>query len=211
MKILELLFPETCVYCGEIIRNGCLCPECFKQLDPLFVNKENENGILCVYNYDYDYIPRIVMTLKRTGSKTLANFMTEKICALLRQTIPDIKDYTITYTPRKLSNKLANGVDQSKILARLCAEKLDCSFAQLIKRRLFSKEQKNLNLEQRIKNVKGIFKATPLNCETPKKIIILDDVSTTGSTLFEAKNTLLSEYGADNVCIKLVTFSSTNA
>jgi len=88
------------------------------------------------------------------------------------------------------------GFNQAEIIAKEINLKLNLPLnKKIIKRIKNKKSQTNLGRKNRMENVKGIFK---IEEKSPKNIILIDDVLTTGATLEEAKKTLVRA-GAKNV------------
>jgi ComF family protein len=80
---------------------------------------------------------------------------------------------------------------QKALLKRIC-------FENLLKRTRYTAYQSKLSKAERAKNIKGVFE-TRANLKG-KKILLVDDILTTGSTLREAAKTL-KKAGADRVDI----------
>lgn len=210
MDILSLFYPHKCVCCNEIIKSGSVCKNCIGKIEYLHENSVTENGIIYSYRYDYSDITSIVMEIKQSKNMPLANFMADRIIDAVCSYIPDVSEYTLTYVPRKLSKHLVNGIDQSRLLAELCANKLGIPFVSLIKRKAFTSEQKKLNYAGRKLNLHGKLSCRiPKDGSIPSKILIIDDISTTGTTLTEAKSALIKYLGIDESNIKLACFAAT--
>ena len=84
------------------------------------------------------------------------------------------------------------------MLAKSLAEKLEVPFITALKRVGTAKKQRTLTPEERALNVKGKFE---INCDVSgKRLILIDDVVTTGSTVGECAK-ILKENGAKAVYV----------
>lgn len=87
-----------------------------------------------------------------------------------------------------------------KELQKLDKENFEYDYKGLIKSRETISQTKTKNRAERIKNVKNSFDVRDDHRFLDKKIILIDDVATTGSTLREAKR-ILKEAGAKEVML----------
>lgn len=196
--LIDLIYPHMCTVCGEIISGGCLCGECERKILSEVCGGVSENGALYVIPYRSDEVKKIVFAMKRTRNRELFAFAAHLCAKSLASRLPNAADYTVTFLPRRLSNRLSEGVDQSEQLARMTARELGSPFAKLISRKPFTLEQKNLGAAERAENVSGIF--SPRVGSLPENVIIIDDVTTTGSSLLSAAKALRA-CGAESVVL----------
>ena len=98
------------------------------------------------------------------------------------------------------------GFNQCEIIARKLGEKLDLPVYSDIVKIKNTKEQKALSKEERFINIKGAFKVKNSNNIKNKKIILIDDVITTGATLLECEK-VLKENGVKEIKILTVAKS----
>ncbi|MDP2670949.1 MAG: phosphoribosyltransferase family protein [bacterium] len=103
--------------------------------------------------------------------------------------------------PLPLNRKRENwrGFNQAELLGNLVAKRFGLVVSRLLlERKLFEKSQVKLTLEQRKKNLQGAFLVVDPKKVAGKKILLFDDVWTTGATLTEAGRTL-KKAGAEQV------------
>ena len=224
MAEIDDLFGENfiCALCeDEIIDGGnCfLCDSCFKGLDFISracekcgdrVGKFDRFCLNCKDNHkDFDYCV-CVAKLKDTGkdliyklkygkqpfvSKAIAELMLKKF----RESVKDDFDF-ITYVPITRAKMKERGFCQTEVIARILANKLNIELKEnLILRIKDNKEQTELNKEERRKNLEGVFVIDDSIDLTGKKVLVVDDVYTTGATM-QAMNKLLRSKNALKVC-----------
>ncbi len=152
-----------------------------------------------LYPYHKDIVKKYVFALKEHSSDRLFEFAARDLCQnLLPIFLPQAK-YTLCFAPRKRLNVRKYGYDHareiSKHLSRLFPKSLQ--FSPILKRRGFSKEQKHLSdAAQRKANMSGKIKMKKLHSlPENRKILIFDDIITTGSTFCECAKAL----GKENV------------
>lgn len=105
----------------------------------------------------------------------------------------------VTPVPLHPVREKERGYNQSSLLARRVGKELDIPFKNVISRNRNTLSQTTLSGQDRKVNMSGAFSYTGKTCVKGKKILIIDDIVTTGSTLKEAGR-ILAEAGAREVC-----------
>jgi ComF family protein len=171
------------------------CPKCsFKKLDGLYFALSYRNKTVKKLIHQFKYEPFIKDLSENLADLIITHFQTLNKCE---------KDFEgkilipIPLTRKKLKNR---GFNQSEEIAKKLSEKLkipviaDCLIK--IKENL---PQMELSLKERQENIKGAFEVMKKEQIIGKKIMLIDDVYTTGSTMEEASR-ILKESGAKEVC-----------
>lgn len=191
-KIINLIYPPTCGICGKI-DESFLCKKCYKILDKqaefgIQRYKNNENTFdehLYIFKYE-GIIRRYILKYKFQDKsylyKTFVNFLlkNEKLFEIL-------KSYdTIIPVPVSKKREKERGYNQSFLLAKEISKITEINIETncLFKTKNII-EQSKLNKEDRMKNIQGVYKLKQGNKLNNKKIILLDDIYTTGSTVNE--------------------------
>ena len=146
-------------------------------------------------------LSRLIYYLKNETDDSAARICADQLShALLRHFLAsgeDIRTWTFTYPPRTRSAADSHGLDQAQRIARLCARRTGASCAKLLIRR-GGAEQKSLRGGERIDNAAASLRVrSPALC-TGEKVILVDDIVTTGATEAVAA-LLLRDAGADTV------------
>ncbi len=113
----------------------------------------------------------------------------------------ELKGYSITPIPLHWQRKNWRGFNQAANLAKILAEQLDLTFKDnLLKRARKTEIQANLSREARQLNLNQAFTVSKEAVIKDQKIIVFDDVFTTGTTLREAGK-ILKKAGASKVLL----------
>jgi len=212
--ILDLLFPKYCVGCKRL--GSYLCPNCEKKLELIKVQncpvcghksitgdthkfcrkKYSLDGSTSIFNYKFpikEAVHQIKYRLIRDEIKTFTDLMLQNLPNNFQKfdlIIP------IPLHPKKLKER---GFNQSEEIAKIISQNKNIPL--LIKpliRIKPTKPQFNLKSEERKINIKDAFSCNNPGEITNKRILLIDDVATTYSTLNEAAY-ILKKSGASFV------------
>ena len=197
-RILDLVYPPVCGICGKF-NQDFLCKKCQKMLEAeakFKIDKVDNQEYFFenhLYIFKYEGIIRNTIIKYKFNEKsylykTFVNFLlkNEKFFKIL-------ESYdTIIPVPISKKRKKQRGYNQSELIAKEIAKKLkiDLDISSLCKQKDII-EQSKLSKEERVENIKGAYilqKQNYIQNENvleDKKIILIDDVFTTGSTANE--------------------------
>lgn len=215
MSIQSLLFPtrDLCYFCkdrtGHIL--GYICFECRERLN--FVSKEvamdSDFVDRAIYSLGYNkYLKEMVHAFKFNSK----SYLYKPLAELMLITIKELnlnKIDIIAYIPIHRRKEAIRGYNQSELLAMYISQSLDIPLSKrnLIKKR-WTREQNTLDRIERLKNLKDSFKIRNPQEFNGKRVLLIDDIITTGSTFNEAAR-LIKECGATNVvCLALTSSKS---
>lgn len=199
--ILDLLFPLRCLGCRR--EDFWLCPDCFEKL-PLDPSYERFEKILVFSASDYEkiIIKKIIKTAKFSAIPELAS-LAGKLLVRSVLKFPEIKDLLqhendllivpIPLSPRRQRERSFN---QSLLIAQELSEHFSLPIIDGLKK-IERQPQSELAAEKRSKNIANAFSWQGENL-AGQKIILVDDVVTTGATLAEAAK-VLKKAGAKKV------------
>lgn len=109
----------------------------------------------------------------------------KEICELLS------KYDMIISVPVSRKRKKERGYNQSELIAKEISKKLNMEYAKdVLYKTKNTIAQSKLNKEEREENAKGVYEIKNLNKITGKKILLIDDIYTTGSTVNECSKIL---------------------
>ena len=197
-KISNLLYPPICGICEKISKDA-LCPKCNlelkKQAEVNILQKEEieENikkekyfeELMYIFKYE-GQVRKLILDYKFNEKsylyKTFVNFLlkNEKI-------FENIKKYDkIIPVPISKKRNKERGYNQSMLIAEEIANKTNLELVNncLIKTKNII-EQSKLNKEDRQQNIQGVYSLQNERLINNKKILLVDDIYTTGSTVNE--------------------------
>ena len=201
--LLNFLMPNSCPRCGESLKaDQMLCENCCKSYRPPDSDRiyrlETESGKVifkCRAADQYaGVIRRSIHRMKFKGKKVYANGFGMLIAAAI-ENVPMEFD-AVTYVPMTKKGIKERGYNQAELLADELAKLKHLKLCRLLTKIEDSKPQHQLSAEERKTNLKGKFAASP-DCRG-MRLLLVDDVLTTGSTLTECAETLYNQ-GADLV------------
>lgn len=193
-RLLQWLFPSYCIGCGSV--GSDLCDDCLSKA-PKSAPPE-DLWVTSLFAYSNDTIHKAIWAIKYKGRYPLAlrfgSYLSDATLVLLEDTLTfnDAEEITIVPIPASSSGKRKRGYNQSELLARALIEKLDIKATlmpkALKKIRNTPRQSEIKKRSERIENIAGAFMAQ--GNVNGKTILLVDDVTTTGATLREARRAL---------------------
>lgn len=183
---LELLFPKraVCMGCGSA--SGCredwICPKCREALNLSWIGADSPPETLDGAAFAYRYLnpaASIVQKLKYSSIHRIAAFMAEDMVRAYRFIEPTGADCVawVPMHPRRLRRR---GYNHAELLARRVAERLEIECVNALECVRYTRQQARLTAEERRLNLLGNFR--PRMSLEGRRVILVDDVCTTGST-----------------------------
>ena len=205
---LSCFFPHQCPYCRKIIRSGLTeCEECLRNFPKEPKKMMTPVGILCIAPFAYEAAVRnSIIDFKFHGSSFNARSYAKAVChAIEYYELLDDFDI-ITFVPLSKERRHERGFDQSELTAKYVGELLHKQSKALLQKTRQNKNQHDLNLSERIMNVKGVYAAVNTEFIKNRNILLMDDIATTGNTLAECCR-ILKENGAGNIICAAIAIS----
>ena len=217
--ILSLFFPERCNICGEIKPFlKPYCPKCVidtKIISPDACRQCGHENCICdkdisatlphlsaVYYYQ-GQLKRSIHQYKFYGESSYADIFGKAMADKIKACYPDIKFDGVCFVPMTDSAIRKRGYNQSELLARVVADKLKLPLAPCLEKIKEAPSQKDLTAEQRRENIKKSFAVIEDIDIKDKTLILCDDIKTTGATLKECSDTLMTAGAKDIYCLCL--------
>lgn len=190
-KVLrELIFDTSCSCClKNLDRNGFICSSCLTKLKDRSFLKNSENFYFSFY-YE-EKIRRIISDYKIRNRKNLANdlafIIRDAINILIKKENIDI----IIPVPINKNRLKERGFNQVEYILDI----LKINYLKIERIKNTKHMYKLKDLESRKSNIKNAFK---LDIDlTNKKILLIDDIVTTGATIYEIINEIKKFDNAD--------------
>lgn len=191
-----LLFPPKCVLCGSVLKDGeqDLCKVCRVEA-PLFPNRKRKlqflDSFAAVWYYEKN-IRRSLLRFKFYGKRSYAKSYGRLLAMELLNEHPDGFDI-LTWVPISPLRKLRRGYDQVELIAKAVGTELGVEPVPLLKKIRSNPPQARITGEARRRaNVLGVYALREDAAVHGKKIVLLDDILTTGATMGEAARVLLT-------------------
>ena len=203
--ILDLLFPPKCMLCGKLLKKEeqTLCRECANSDLPEFSGKTREVPFFeeCVAPFFYETpISDAIQKMKFHGMQTYAEQFAAWMAVPVRDKLAGKYD-VISWVPCSRRRVWTRGFDQAKMLAQALAKNLDEEAVCTLKKvRHTPKQSKTANAAARRANVLGAYRAIDPDALKGKRILVIDDVVTTGATLSECGKVLKIAGAGPLVC-----------
>lgn len=207
--LLDLLYPPKCPFCGRILERGeeGWCASCQQDLpwtEP-GGGKAVEGCAACLSPLWYrDGAREGMHRYKFGGGRGHARLFGELMAQCLRDRWDGPVDL-ITWAPLHPKRKKERGYDQAELLAQRVGGLTGLPVeSTLEKHRATAVQSQTEGDEARKANVRGAYRALPGLDLTGKRVVLIDDVATSGATLAECAAALRAA-GAD--CVVGLTFA----
>ena len=218
--ILDMLYPVRCPVCGDIVipRGSKICCPCEKKLQLIaeprckkcskpIENDQNEYCSDCErkdYHFDHGYslwvydsiMKKSISDFKYRYKKEYARYYIEKIVEGYGDTLNRLAPDVLVPVPIHKSKYRERGYNQAEILANGIAKELNLPvMPDLLIRNKKTLPQKQLSDKERLKNLQEAFilndKALSDYPKMLKRVLLVDDIYTTGSTIEACANVLI--------------------
>lgn len=201
-ELLKLVFPPKCLLCDGILENGeqDICISCRKD-PPVFTGSKEKiqyvKSWTSVWFYE-DKVRESILRFKFGGRRHYAARYAPFLAKAVEEDLPEDIDL-ITYVPVDRLRRWKRGYDQVELLAKALAPRLGLPCLRTLKKVRHTPAQSSLkDVAARRANVLGAYRPYKPENVSGKRVLLLDDVITTGATTAECAKTLLLA-GAEEV------------
>jgi len=197
--ILDLIFPASCLACGK--RGEELCQSCLAKCPA--AERECAEWIYPLYDYRHKPIKDAMWELKYYGRRRLARIFAEVLYPGMLEELAELeimenfREALLVPVPLSRKRRRERGFNQAELICRaLLAEDGGENFTletRALLRPKDSEHQARLSERaKRLENIIGAFSVKNSEYIGGRNIILIDDITTTGATLSEAKKVLLA-------------------
>ena len=203
--VLDVLFPPKCVFCEAILDHSSMrsvCPPCEAAL-PWLKERQAEQKLefisLCVSALRYqDAVVNSIRRYKFKGREGYAATYGTLLAACVQAHLAGRYD-RISWVPLSPARRRERGYDQAMLLAKAAALSLDSVAVETLRKVHHTEAQSSLEGESaRRANVLDAYEVADTALFSGQRILLVDDVVTTGATLSECAR-LLRTFGATDV------------
>lgn len=218
--LLDLIIPPACLACGTRIEDQqqVICADCEAKISPV-------SGALCpvcgsemltrncevcaeeAFAFDtarsafkyFSPVKELIHELKYNGFVSPAGYFALPLTEMI-EADEELQDYDyICAVPLHPVRKRERGYNQSDLIAYSLATLCSLPYCNPVSRKVNTLSQTLLSKAHRIKNLSGAFVIKNPALVQGKKVIVVDDVFTTGTTINEIAKEL-RQAGADKIC-----------
>jgi ComF family protein len=214
--LLDMVFPPRCVVCGEIMEQGegqihaacrkklfpakepvCLhcgrpvasrrteyCYDCARKKEFVF----RQGRALYLYKGD---IKKSMYRFKYSNKREYGRFFADEAAAMWGSWLERIRPDAIVPVPMYRKKEKRRGYNQAMVFARQLSRKTGIPVAEPVLRNRDTRPQKELNDIERENNLKNAFQKEKVIVQY-NKILLVDDIYTTGSTADAVSEVLLA-------------------
>lgn len=194
--VLQLLFPPKCILCGKLLGKDetDLCHSC--RVDSPECHKNNLkfsflDSWAAVWYYD-EYIRKSLHRFKFNRARHYAPVYGRLLAMKLLTEYPEGFD-VLTWVPVSRWRRFTRGYDQVELLAEAVGRELGMVPVRTLRKLRNNRPQSGISgIEKRRANVLGVYRAESPEQVRGKRVLLLDDIITTGATAGEAARVLLT-------------------
>ncbi len=204
---MSLIFPKKCIFCRQLLISDeeILCSTCAKQAPQCKGTKRNIPFIAhwTALWYYKDKVGLSIRRFKFYHCRHYAKGYAKLLCPRIEESLG--KDFDIlSWTPVSARRKCHRGYDQSALLAKALGRLMGIRPVPVLKKIRHNPPQSSIrDPAKRRANVLGAYRARDPALIRGKRILLIDDVITTGATASECAKTLLIA-GAEEVIFAAV-------
>lgn len=207
--LLDLLFPPKCPFCQRVLDEprAPVCPGCQPKL-PWLEGKAGERQVEftdgCFSPLAYGgAVPDAVHRYKFQRVRAYDRAFGALMAQCLRDHAPQGADL-VTWTPLSRARLRERGFDQAELLARAVGRELSIPIAATLRKRRDTKPQSGIQEDAaRRANALGAYERLPGVALAGKRVVLVDDVVTSGSTLAECARLLREGEAEEILCLTL--------
>ncbi len=214
--IIDNIFPSHCIYCGLTIsyNQNWLCDTCLEKL--IYIKKKCDicSGVIvddmcticsdrklyytkniCIAEYT-GVMKEILHNLKFNKKKRIYHHLSD---IAFKNLMEDKGHFDIiTSVPMNRKKKWERGYNQSEIIAKRLSHMLKIKYIPLLTEKTRFKTQRDLGFRERFINILNRYKIRNKNKINDKRILLVDDIFTTGATINECAR-ILKSFNAKDV------------
>ena len=211
MRLLDLLFPPKCVLCCKILepKQQDFCPDCMQIPEEFHPGKKQISFVahwtaLWYYKGSVrDSLLRYKFQRRVSYVRTYCRFLSAH---LVREEMTNVD--LVSWVPISRQRLRRRGYDQAKLLAKAVAKELGLPCYRTLRKFRHTPAQSTLaDASRRKANVLGAYKPKNPHKWAGKRILLFDDIVTTGATASECARTLLTA-GAKEISLAAVAATS---
>ncbi len=220
-KIISAILPRRCVFCGKVAkRQDGICDKCRESLPVIKppvcgkCGREKKmcscrrgmtfyDGVTAPFSFEGN-VRRGVHLFKFSGRKPGGAYFGKFIADKVKESFHDVPFDLVLCVPQSRKKLKTKPYNHGEIIARSVSEELGIPFEQELLAKIYETEsQHDLGVLLRRGNLSGVFTVTEPEKIKGKRILLVDDIMTSGETLNECAKMLCLAYAESVQCAVL--------
>lgn len=206
--ILEFFYPPRCLFCRKIVLPGRECCEaCEKSLlsehwSARMIEPQTGKTLVCIAPDQYDGpLRKAMLDFKFHNMPKHAHFFAQRIFSQLQQSSFLTRADFVVSVPLSRERLHQRGYNQSELIARELAALAGLPYFTVLEKHVENQEQHRLHKKDRRQNVRGVYRILPGAHQVEnQRILLVDDILTTGATLGECAAVLYAAGAKEVLC-----------
>ena len=205
--VLDLIYPPRCMLCHKLIPDSdkMMCSECEKKTPTVYDGDRSVpffEKTCAAFYYEGD-LREAILRYKFHGMRTYDSQFGMWMADKIEKQLEGAYD-VVSWVPCSAMRRWRRDYDQAELLARVVARKLGVPCVRTLKKIKHNPKQSTITGEAKRKaNVLGVYRVVAPKMVSGRRILLIDDVLTTGATLSECGKTLRLAGAVDPVCAVL--------
>lgn len=208
--VLDMVYPTRCILCRRFLSPGQprICPACLERM-PRTENGGRRRGDYfseCVSALYYEgSVKSAILRYKFGGVQAYAGAFGELVASCVYEDLEGEYDI-LSWVPLDPKRRRERGYDQAELLAREAGRRLRREPVRVLRKKPGVRPQSQTgDPAKRRANIAGAYRVSDAALVRGRKILLVDDIVTTGSTLSECARTLLLAGAEDVRCATLAS------
>lgn len=205
--VLEFFYPPRCLFCRKIVQPGRKCCEaCEKALLPAnwsarMIEPQTGKTFVCAAPDEYDgRLRKAMLDFKFHNTPQNARFFAQRMFSQLRQSSFLTDADFVACVPLSPDRLRQRGYNQSELIARELSALTGLPYYTVLEKHVENHEQHRLHKKDRRENVRGVYRIVPGGQIENRRILLVDDILTTGATLGECAAVLYAAGAKEVLC-----------
>ncbi len=202
--LMAWLFPGKCVLCGELLKKNetDLCRTC-REESPRYPNRKEKlqflDSFAAVWYYE-GCVRNSLLGYKFRGRRSRAGAYGRLLAMVVQREYPEGFD-VLTWVPISSLRRFRRGYDQTRLLANALGRELGMPPVPALKKVRHNRPQSGIHgAEKRRANVLGAYRAVDPEALAGKRVLLIDDILTTGATAGECARVLKTAGAKEVYC-----------
>lgn len=200
-QLLDWIYRKNCYLCRKTISSDLICKKCFDEIEIISSNPVKEIKGVKVYSTSLyiNNIRKLIKALKYQGKSELAKPLAKILYTFWENSGLNAEEFDIVPMPLYFLRKVKRGYNHVELLAEEFSKLTGYSVNKRIAKRIKNtRPQYKLSKLERAENLREAFEINPAHYRN-KKLLLLDDICTTGATL-EELITAFKKAGINDLC-----------